>query len=73
MMAVDDYFRRNGKTMFVMSGEERDSEFDRMARTRCGKPRREDVSDLMGRKYPADENAWPIYTTTVQQIAEDSF
>jgi len=73
MIAVDDYIRRNGKSMFVMAGEERDSEFDRMARTRCSKPRREDISDLMGRTYRAEDNAWPIYTTPVQQVSEDSF
>ncbi len=72
MKAVDVYFRENGRSFFATVVS--DSEFDRMARTSHRKnPRREDVSDLMGRRYPAEENAWPIYTTQSQQIAEDSF
>ena len=70
MKAVDDYFRQNGKSFFSTTLS--DSEFDRMARTRSFKrSRKEDLSDLMGRKYAAEENAWPIYTTQSQQIAED--
>jgi len=65
MLAVDDYIRRNGRSMFITVGG--DSEFDRMARTSHNRsPKRTKASDMQGRKRDLF-----VFTTESQQRAED--